>query len=223
MNFIAGINPLAVIIAIPLLLAVVWYLVIVPQWRNKNAKAVIGHILCEFVTMSGNAYEVLCKEERGEVVARGKKKDDVPVSDTVIKNPNKTDIGHCFVLPDLCYNTLYPANMPKAVQVTVKKAYFIENDPMPQMAINTDKWTDERRAYVSAQMYALAKDESTLRAQNELDREALKEITTVANAVKGLPMMKILIYGVVGISVVTAVLVFQQFTSISWLVSIFGG
>lgn len=213
MNFIAGVNPLVVFIGIPVLLYGIWHIFIVPSWRNKNTKAVLNHILAEFFTLSGNCYEILCKEERGEVIA-----DKVPkgekIPDNIIRNPNRTDIGYYHVIPDFCFNTLYPANMPKAVQVVVKKAVFLENFQMPQVSFKPDFWTPEKTALVSAQLAALARDEATLRIDNEFNREVFKDLSTVATSMKTVLQNRLLLFIVIGLLLVVALLVYQNGTLI---------
>ena len=224
-NFINNVNPLVVIIGIPLVLAIAWYVVIVPSWRRKNAKAAIGHVLAEFATMSGNSYTILCQEQRGEAVKKAKKKlrDTDNKAESLVTNPNKTEIGYYWVLPEFCFNTLYPENMPRDVQVTIKKAYYLENDPMPQLCFKPELWTEERKTRVSAQMNALARDEASMKAQNELDREIFKDVKSISNSLKSMPLLKILVIASVAASAISCFLVLQNGNGIAYLTSLFGG
>jgi hypothetical protein len=170
--------------------------------RWKYAKESEHCVWGEFFAKSGYSYGMLCKEERGQVEA-----------------PKGHEIGVYFVDNDCAYDFMYPPGKMKFLQVRVRRSVWMENNPVPKVSTNPEKWIEnEKQVEITAFMIQTAANESFQKSALEMQKTFWSEITNIAKFVKNVPYS---LYASVGACILAGVACYFAYMCYGFMVARF--
>lgn len=164
-----------------LLMAWMWF----TRWRNTRAAE--GKILCHFFGPAGWYYE-LCDHDGSSVR---------PPEGHTLK-------GNYFVSNECLYMGHWKPGQLKWVQVGVPCTAYIENEREPVVATDPDKWIKHpERHKITAIMEQHAINESSMKTIAALQTGVWKDIATMAQFIKRVPIMFLMMIGMIAIELLS--------------------
>jgi hypothetical protein len=218
-----GTFAIVLVLSLGILIALIYY------WWNanrlaKNKNDSRGKIIAEFMPEhGGKVYRVLCEVYKMEVKQVQSQSRAFFMASSYAKAPKDHSIDGYYALPEHDYLDVWPENAKPVQQVTLQKFYFVENDPCPKMPHDPSKWDQARYIAVTSAIAKLAKDESNLQV---LVSEMSGVWQNIADFVKKLQMIPILMYMLGGLALInlfTAFMTFQNNQGIQSLVKFLVG
>lgn len=151
------------------------------RWRN--ARETEGKMLCHFFTAGGGYYYKLCKEDKGKV-----------------EPPEGHDVGHYLVRSECTYGGKWKPGQMKWIQVGVRTTAYIENRVEPIVSTNPDLWiSSPKRQELTAAMLKTIVTEASMKTAQVLQMGVWKDITSMAQFIKRVPLMFLISLGTVAL------------------------
>jgi len=176
-----------------------WLLWITWQ-RHKNAKDSEGHMWGEFFAKNGQSYGCLCKVDRG-----------------CVESPKGHEIGTYFTDNECTYDFMYPPGKMKLVQIRIRRSVWMENNPVPKVSTNPDKWIEsDQQVEITSFMIETAANESFQKSALEMQKQFWSEITNIAKFVKNVPMI---LYAAGGAALVAGIAAYFAYMAYAYLLS----
>lgn len=191
-------------IAIAVMLGGIMLFITYARW--KNGKEVQGKILSYFATPGGRFFYALCEEQDGKVI------------------PPEGIEGEYFVTADTRVMGKWKPGQASIFQVGVPVTFYMEGDPAPRITVSKDKWIDDpkKKKDVSSFMIRKAVNESFAKTVVAMQSAAWKDIATMTQFIKNVPMMFYISLGVLACSIGTLYMVYMMFNQVAQLSSAFG-
>ena len=151
--------------------------------RWKNAKDAEGKILCHFFGPAG-WYYLLCDHDGSSV-----------------KPPEGHNIqGNYFISNECLYMGKWKPGQSKFVQVGVPTTAYIENEREPIVSVDPDRWIKSPDKHqITAIMQRTAINEAAMKTAQVLQMGVWKDIASMADFIKRVPLMFLLSLGQIGL------------------------
>ena len=167
--------------------------------RHRYQKAVEGKIMGVFWGGARGLDFVLCRIEGNKI--------EPPESHSIQ--------GSYLVKQDSMYPAAYPVGFPRFLQVPVWATSFIENQDEPILSRDPSVWLkNPERDKISARMRQTAMNESQMKIMAAMSAAVWKDISSMAQFIKNVPLMFKLIIGVIFILLIEGYLLYMVYAII---------
>jgi hypothetical protein len=166
--------------------------------RQRNLKMVDGKILCHFFGNAGY-YAVLCKHEGNKV-----------------EPPEGHHIKGSYLIKNECiYPGNYPPGWPRLMQVGVSCTAYKENEDEPIISKAPNVWLgNEKRSVITASMRQSVLNESQMKIMAAMGTTVWKDIATMAQFIKNVPLQFKIIIGLCGIALIQCYVLYMIWMSV---------
>ena len=175
--------------------------------RWQNTRQADGKILCHFFGPAG-WYYMLCEHEGSSV-----------------RPPEGHKLqGNYFISSECLYMGKWKPGQPKWAQVGVATTAYIENEREPIVSTNPERWvTNPEKHKITAFMQKVAINESFMKTVQAMQSGVWKDIASMAQFIKRVPLMFIMMIGMVALLLLSLYFNYSMLQSMSSLRALLGG
>jgi len=185
---------------------IVWYFLQPSLQHKKNMKRVEGQVLCYFKEKEGRGTFELC-----------------PINNGKIQSKIKGATEDYYALPGHSDGVDFPIGRPKSQQVQVPIYFFYRNIAAPQFPSDINKWNPDYVIKMTSAMANITADDSNMKVLAEEQRSEFADIDRIHNYLKKIPLLLYAVLGLIGLSVVNLIFLFQVSGGISTVVKFLVG